>query len=217
MLTITRLPEDAAYGRTPRGEVGGAGRERAVSRVRGHKWGRLRDSWVETHRGQPVVRAIGPTEPQEWRIVQDEYASLHRFAAVIAPWDLEADDLLHDALVAVLRRRSLSDLDHPAAYLRKVMVNLAAGHSRRSVTRRRALRRLAAGTGESDVPFYPSEMADLEGLSPKERAVLYLSEIEGYHYREISRMLDCTEAAVRKRASRARTRLRAVMATEGPR
>ena len=142
---------------------------------------------------------------------------MHRFAAVIAPWDLDADDLLHDALVAVLRRRSLSDVDHPLAYLRRVMVNLAAGHSRRSVTRRRALRRLAGGSVGPDFPAYPSDMADLEGLSPKERAVLYLFEIEGYHYREISRMLDCTEAAVRKRASRARTRLRAQIATEGPR
>jgi RNA polymerase sigma-70 factor (ECF subfamily) len=163
-----------------------------------------------------VTAAIGRAEQQEWQVVEDEYASLHRFAAVIAPWDLEADDLLHDALVAVLSRRSLSDLDHPVAYLRRVMVNLAAGHSRRSVTRRWAFRRLAGGTGGSEIPAYLSDMADLERLSPKERAVLYLSEIEGYRYREISRMLDCTEAAVRKRASRARTRLRAEIATEGP-
>lgn len=162
-----------------------------------------------------MTDAVRRTASEEWRIIEDLYPSLHRFAAVTAPWDVDADDLLHDALVDVLRKRQLGDLDHPAAYLRKVMINLAAGHSRRGTARRRALVRLAAtNTGRAD-PEYPSDMSDLERLSPKERAVLYLSEIEGYKYDEISRMLDCSETAARKRASRARQRLRIEIATEG--
>ena len=54
-----------------------------------------------------MVAAVGRTGPEEWTLVEDLYLSLHRFAAVVAPWDMEADDLLHDALVAVLRKRSL--------------------------------------------------------------------------------------------------------------
>ena len=40
---------------------------------------------------------------------------------------------------------------------------------------------------------------DLEHLSPAERAVLYLSEVDGYRFAEIGRMLGCSEAAARKR------------------
>jgi DNA-directed RNA polymerase specialized sigma24 family protein len=52
------------------------------------------------------------------------------------------------------------------------------------------------------------------GLTPQDRAVLYLAEVEGYQYAEIGQMLNCTEAAARKRALRARQRLHAVMVGE---
>jgi DNA-directed RNA polymerase specialized sigma24 family protein len=45
--------------------------------------------------------------------------------------------------------------------------------------------------------------------------VLYLSEVEGYRFEEIARMIGCSPAAARKRASRARRRLRVELATEG--
>lgn len=154
------------------------------------------------------------TEPEEWRMIDELYPMLHRFAAVVAPWDVEADDLLHDALVDVLAKRSLSEIDHLAPYLRKTIVNLAAGHSRRSGALRRALARMAAGNDESEQPSYPSEMTELECLPPRERAVLYLVEVEGYRYAEIARMLGCSEVAARKRASRGRARLRVELALE---
>jgi RNA polymerase sigma-70 factor (ECF subfamily) len=147
-------------------------------------------------------------------MIDELYPTLHRFAAVVAPWDVEADDLLHDALVDVLAKRSLSEIDHLAAYLRRTIVNLAAGHSRRRGALRMALARMTSGHDENDQPSYPSEMTELEGLPPKERAVLYLAEVEGYRYAEIARMLGCSEVAARKRASRARERLRVRMALE---
>lgn len=163
-----------------------------------------------------MTGAVGRTEPEEWRLIEGLYAGLHRFAAVVAPWDVEADDLLHDALVDVLTKRSLGEIDHLAAYLRKTMVNLAAGHSRRRGALRRALARASgSGNDEARAPSYPSDMAELESLPPRERAVLYLAEVEGYRYAEIARMLECSEAAARKGASRARRRLRVGMATEG--
>ena len=51
-------------------------------------------------------------------------------------------------------------------------------------------------------------IAELLRLPPRERAALYLAEVEGYHFDEIARMLDCSEAAARKGASRARKRLK---------
>jgi RNA polymerase sigma-70 factor (ECF subfamily) len=162
-----------------------------------------------------VVGRVERTGPEEWGLVDELYPDLHRFAAVVAPWDVDADDLLHDALVATLGKRSLSELDHPAAYLRRVMINLAAGHSRRAGARKRALERLAASESTAGDPAYPSDMAELERLPARERAVLYLAEVEGYRFDEIARMIGCSPAAARKRASRARRRLRVELASEG--
>lgn len=161
-----------------------------------------------------MVDLVARTDLTEWGIIDDLYPSLRRFAAVAAPWDVEPDDLVQEALVRTLGRHALSELDHPGAYLRRVMVNLAAGHSRRMGRQRRALRRWATATEMESKPAYPTDLADLWELPPRQRAVLYLVEVEGYRYREIARLLDCSEQAVKKTASRARRRLRVELAGE---
>jgi RNA polymerase sigma-70 factor (ECF subfamily) len=141
------------------------------------------------------------------------YPQLRRFAAVVAPMDVEPEDLLQDSLVQTLRRHRLSDLDNPAAYLRRAMVNLASNHRRRSHSRWRALRSLAAS--QTDVEeTYPSDLADLEWLSPRQRAVLYLAEVEGFQFNEVADLVGCSEPAARMAASRARKRLRETLAWE---
>ena len=73
--------------------------------------------------------------------------------------------------------------------------------------------RLGAGS-EPIQAVYPSDLTDLLHVPPRERAVLYLSEVEGYRYAETGAMLSCSEAAARKRALRARRRLHAVLVGE---
>jgi RNA polymerase sigma factor (sigma-70 family) len=160
------------------------------------------------------MELLGRTEPDEWQIVDDMYPSLRRFAAVAAPSDLDPDDLLQEAMVAVLRARRLSDLDHPAAYLRKTILAVAAGHCRRMGRRRFALNRYSASANAAATPDYPSDLADLNQLSPRERSALYLHEVEGYRFAEIGTMLGCSEAAAKKAGSRARSRLAAVLTAE---
>lgn len=76
---------------------------------------------------QAVQRAVQRADLEEWRILDDLYPALRRFAAVAAPADLEPDDLVQEALVKVLKRRSLSDLDHPAhTYARRWSISLRA-------------------------------------------------------------------------------------------
>jgi DNA-directed RNA polymerase specialized sigma24 family protein len=76
------------------------------------------------------------------------------------------------------------------------------------------MQRAAAANDLENRPSYPSDLAELFALAPKERAALFLAEVEGFRFEEIGRMLGCSEAAARKRASRGRSRLRAVLATE---
>ncbi len=161
-----------------------------------------------------MTLATGRTDRSEWRLIDELYPSLRRFAAVTAPSDLDPDDLLQEALVRVLRRRSLSDLEVPAAYLRRTMLNIATSHNRRMGVRRSALRLALSGESSSTKPSYPSDISELEALAPKERAALYLAEVEGYRFEEIAEMLGCTAAAARQRASRGRRRLRLALATE---
>lgn len=155
----------------------------------------------------------GRASRDEWRTIDDLYSSLRSFAAVTAPSDMEPDDLLQEALVKVLGHRRLSDLDHPDAYIRRTILNLAASHYRRMGRRRTALVRLrASDTGVVD-SAYPSDLAELFRLPPKERATLYLAEVEGYHFDEIAELLNCSEPSARKAASRARRRLRLELTT----
>ncbi len=155
-----------------------------------------------------MIEAVQRTDREEWRIVDELYPSLRSFAAVTAPRDMEPDDLLQEALVRVLRKKPLSELDHPAAYLRRTMLNLAKSHNRRMGTLRRKMAVVGGGGDKAAPPDYPSDLSQLLELPPAERAALYLAEVEGYHFDEIARMLDCSEAAARKRASRARKHLK---------
>jgi DNA-directed RNA polymerase specialized sigma24 family protein len=81
--------------------------------------------------------------------------------------------------------------------------------------RRVALRRYAASTTAAAMPGYPSDLADLYRLSPRERAALYLHEVEGYRFSEIASMLGCSEAAAKKASSRARRRLAVELSAGG--
>ena len=141
---------------------------------------------------------------EDTEVFRSLYDSLRRFAAVVAPREVDPDDLLQEAVARTLRHHRLSDLEHPDAYLRKTMLNLASNERRRFSFRRSALTRLQAGDPGTSVDVYPSDVEDLITLPARERAGLFLSEVEGYRFREIGEMLGCSEAAARKRALRGR-------------
>lgn len=132
---------------------------------------------------------------------------------MVGPIEVDPDDLVQEAVVRALRHKRLTELDEPGAYLRRTIVNLASNHRRRFAIRRSALVRI--GPGSTVVrDTYPSDLAELLRLPPHERAVLYLSEVEGFRYRDVGRILGCSEAAALKRALRGRRRLYSALAGE---
>lgn len=134
------------------------------------------------------------------------YPQLRRFTAVVSASGDDPDDLVQEALMRVLARGGLADLDSPAAYLKRTILNLAADRRRSLGRGRRALSRLRVRDGtESD---FPSDLADLDRLSPVDRAVLFLAEVEGLPQAEVAETLGLSHQAVRSRASRARRQLR---------
>lgn len=134
------------------------------------------------------------------------YPQLRRFAAVVADSDQEPDDLVQEALANVLKRTSLTDLSHPGAYLKRTVLNLVANDRRRKGRYRQILPRLGHDEATSD--NYPSDLSFLDELSPTDRAVIYLADVDGYSLSDIASELGLSAGAVRKRASRARANLR---------
>ena len=142
------------------------------------------------------------------RLFAELYPALRRFAVVAKPAELDADDLVQEALVRALRVGRLSELDDPAAYLRRTIANLASNTRRQLGRRRRALSRLTDADGGAGAS-YPSDLQDLLRLRPSERAAVYLAVVEGLSHAEVGVSLGCSEAAARNRVSRALRRLRA--------
>lgn len=162
--------------------------------------------------GRPVEReravidgAPGPVS-DEARFAEI-YPGLRRFAAVTASADVDPDDLVQEALASTLRTcGSLDTIDDLAAYLRRCIVNLESNH-RRSRGREHARLRLTAPM-DAEAAAYPSDLSDLDGLEPQQRAILYLFEVEGWPFGHIAELLDENESTIRRRATTARKLLR---------
>lgn len=135
------------------------------------------------------------------------YVPLRRLAGVVRPAEVDADDLLHDALARLLAHTDLTELGDPLAYARRAVVNHASNLRRRLGRWRRVRDRLVASTEAAGTDRYPSDVAELLRLPPTARAVVYLTAVEGYTFAEVADLLGCSEVAARKTASRARRRL----------
>jgi RNA polymerase sigma-70 factor (ECF subfamily) len=151
-------------------------------------------------------RAHGSADDGDEQLFRSLYPSLRAYAAAIGSWDLEPDDLVQEALARTLRRHRLVELEAPGAYLRTAILNLAISESRRRTRtpRGRSTPDERSGTAQE----LPSDLSDLERLTPMDRAVLYLVHVERYPHREVAKLLGITEQASRSRSSRATRQLR---------
>jgi DNA-directed RNA polymerase specialized sigma24 family protein len=152
-------------------------------------------------------------EDGERELIRALYPALRRIAAVAGSVEIEPDDLVQEALVRILRKGSISDLDNPLAYLQKAIVNLASNQRRSLGRRRKAVARLSVE--ESWLPSYPADIEAILDLPPRHRAILYLVEVEGVPYAEAADQLGMTTMAARAMASRAREKARLAMEVLG--
>ncbi len=129
----------------------------------------------------------------DFAILDELYPQLRRFAAVVADLDVDPDDLVQDALCATLRRHDLSEIDNPAAYLKRAMVHAVASNRRRKGVWKRLLPKVAAESHTDD--RYPSDLAELDVLSPLDRGVLYLVDVEGLPHDVAAEQLGLTSTA----------------------
>jgi RNA polymerase sigma-70 factor (sigma-E family) len=145
------------------------------------------------------------------QFVAENTNALLRTAYLIV-WDLhEAEDLVQEALFKVARRwPKVSRMDYPAAYARRILVNLALrGSSKRS---RRRAELSDTHAGEPAAPLGPLEGHDelhaaLVALPPRTRAVLVLRYFLDLPEAEVAAALDCSLGTVKSTASRGLARL----------
>ena len=131
----------------------------------------------------------------------------------------EADDVVQEALIAALTTDALPTGDI-GAWLRAITARKALDGVRQRA-RRAEQPLLAAGEPGGVEPLAPADAATpvavlsvrraLARLSPLDRAVLTLVDLEGFSMAHAARAVGSTTMAVKWRAVRARRRLRALL------
>lgn len=171
-------------------------------------------------------RAWDAAQPDFDRFVTDRTDHLLRTAFLMA-WDLsEAEDLVQETLLRVARRWGrIRAMDHPVAYARRILVNLAIDGTEQRGRRSRELD--PAGAGEladradgraerqiAAVDTQAELLAALAALPVRQRAVIVLRYWEDLPEAEVAAMLGCSPGTVKSTASRGLARLRVALRGE---
>lgn len=127
-----------------------------------------------------------------------------------------AEDVVQDVLVKAHQRwASIAQMDHPEAYIRRMLVNEATSFWRRAVRREFATERLpdpAIEDGSADRAERDLLLALIRRLPARQRAVLVLRHYEGLPDEEIAELLGSAPVTVRSNASRGLATLRRLLA-----
>lgn len=136
----------------------------------------------------------------------------------------DGDDLYQDALVAAFTRfGSLREIEAFRGWLYRIIVNAFKNRMRRPWYRRFSPLTpeiAATTTGENPLPGLAArrklEIA-YRSVTPEDKALITLFELEGWSVEAIARMQDKSEGAVKMRLSRARKKMRAALEKRRPR
>jgi RNA polymerase sigma-70 factor (sigma-E family) len=130
-----------------------------------------------------------------------------RLAHVVTGSNTAAEDVVQDVFLRL--RRRWPDVENPAGYLRRSVVNSARDHVRHEgVVRRHAEAGEDAPTGPTGDPEIDETWAAVRRLPPRQRAVLALRFYEDLPEAEIAEILGCRIGTVKSNLHRGLTRLR---------
>jgi RNA polymerase sigma-70 factor (sigma-E family) len=140
-------------------------------------------------------------------------AGLLRTARLITLDDGDAEDLVQECLLRLARHwRRVGEMDQPASYARRVLVNLAMrGSKKRSRERAELGNDLDEGFDSAiDDLFGVREelLAALRQLTPRQRTMLALRYFQDLPESQVAEALGCTVGTVRSTTSRSLAQLR---------
>ena len=157
--------------------------------------------------------AEGDAAAVEFRaFFERHYAELARLARLLTGDPEGADDLAADALVALWRRWDrVRAADHPAAYARGVVANLARSHIRSAMRERRRVALFwAQCTEHSDAPDVPAVVdvqQALRTLPFRKRACVVLRHAFDLSERETALALGVSVGTVKSQTSKGMAQL----------
>jgi RNA polymerase sigma-70 factor, ECF subfamily len=129
----------------------------------------------------------------------------------------DADDIVQDAFCRLLRAdvSGLGD-EELRRYLFRIAGNLMTDRWRRAERELSWLDRLRSEP-RVDPAAAPDDSVSREfaGLKPRDRAILWLAYVEEHNHQEIASALGLARGSVKVLLSRARSRLRKLLATKG--
>jgi RNA polymerase sigma-70 factor (sigma-E family) len=134
-----------------------------------------------------------------------EQPAMVRLAFLLTGGDPAAEELVHDAFLAV--HRHWDRIDNPGGYLRTAVVNACRTHQRRRAAREQAPVRAVSSTVDA-----PDELSDAIGKLPeRQRTALVLRYYGDLPDAEIAELLGCGVPAVKSLLHRALETLREVI------
>ena len=161
------------------------------------------------------------TSRQEFeRFVADRAAPLLRTACLITGNLTEAEDLVQEALLRVARHwPKVRNMEHPAAYARQILVNVALDGAAQRGRRKGELAAaddagvhgLADTRAQRDLHKVDTRqelLGALATLPARQRAVIVLRYWEDLPEAEVAEVLGCSIGTVKSTASRGLARLR---------
>ena len=163
------------------------------------------------------------------RFVAGHADELLRTAYLVVGDLAEAEDLVQESLLRVARRwPRVSRMDHPIAYARRVVINLALDGAKRRSRQRRELephgdlplehRPDESSTSAIAVVDAKAELLDaLDTLPPRQRAMLVLRYFEDLSEMQVADVLGCSLGTVKSTTSRGLARLRQTLQAAGAR
>lgn len=148
--------------------------------------------------------------------LSSEMGSLTRVAGALTGDRHLAEDVLSDALLlASTRWRRIARMDHPAAYVRRIVINVYLSEHRKA---RRRRTEPTAELGLLDRPSGEDPQATIESrdtverllapLPPQQRAAVVLRYLFDQTDDDIAAALSCSTSTVRSHLSHARAALR---------
>ena len=140
------------------------------------------------------------------RAYRDEGERLWRAVFAFAGDRQIADDAVAEAFAQALRRGGA--LREPARWVWTVAFRIARGE----LAQRRTAQQIDAIDSSYELPDHADEVVRaLAKLSPKQRSAVVLHHYAGYPVKEIAKMLDSTNAAIKVHLSQGRKRLRVLL------
>lgn len=155
---------------------------------------------------------VAPGDPFDAFWSAEHTAVLALAAALTGDWSA-AEDLTQDAFAAA--HRHWSEIENPAAWVRRVVTNRAASHWRRRGRETAALARLAARPLPVVLAPEPDEFwAHVRALPRRQAQVIALRYLDDLSVAQIAAVLEVAEGTVKATLSHGRASLARSLALE---